>query len=139
MSTSLTDTRTCRTCKTSYPLTPEFFYRNGAMYTGGLDYRCKPCDRERTRWGSILRLYGVTQADYEMLLEAQGGVCAVCKEPPSGKPRYGGKFLDIDHDHVEGHVRGLLCRRCNLMLGYAYEDPELLQALSGYLVRNTRP
>jgi hypothetical protein len=114
------------------PLTPEFFYKSIPQFAG-FDYRCKICERERAKWRNMLRLYGLTKVNYEAMLVAQGNACAVCKEP-AGK-----RLLDIDHDHLTGQNRGLLCRRCNLMLGYAYEDPELLRALADYLEEHIRP
>jgi hypothetical protein len=59
---------------------------------------------------------------------AQGGVCAICKRlPPPGKP------LSIDHDHATGKVRGLLCTRCNLMLGKVESVPNALEEIARYL------
>ena len=49
----------------------------------------------------------VTLDEYEALLEAQGGVCALCGNPPKTRR------LDVDHDHRTGLIRGLLCSRCN--------------------------
>lgn len=56
--------------------------------------------------------YGITLEEYNAKLEEQGGVCAICEE----ECKTGGR-LDIDHSHLTGEVRGLLCRRCNLRLG----------------------
>jgi hypothetical protein len=58
----------------------------------------------RTRFGIGLR-------EYEELLRKQNGVCVICTEtdPKSS--------LAVDHDHVTGKIRGLLCRRCNFLLG----------------------
>lgn len=64
-------------------------------------------DPERERDLRLQRLYGITAAQYDQMLEAQGGVCAVCGKPP-GKTR-----LNVDHDHKTGLVRGLLCWTCN--------------------------
>jgi hypothetical protein len=41
--------------------------------------------------------------------------------------------LAIDHDHVTGDIRGLLCHACNVALGLLNDDPELLEAAAGYL------
>jgi hypothetical protein len=80
---------------------------------------------------------GVTEADYERMLEEQGGVCAICEQPEtviwkrSGKP----KALSIDHNHTTGQVRALLCHACNSALGSFREDPELLTRAIDYLAR----
>jgi hypothetical protein len=50
---------------------------------------------------------GFTAEDYDRLLAAQGGGCAICKAPPKTRR------LHVDHDHKTGAVRGLLCHRCN--------------------------
>jgi hypothetical protein len=62
------------------------------------------------------------------MLEKQGGVCAVCGGPPLGKGRY-----HVDHDHVTGHVRGLLCHKCNVALGLVGDDVAQLAKLTEYL------
>lgn len=46
------------------------------------------------------------------MLEEQGGVCAICRG------REGRKYLAVDHSHVTGCVRGLLCTRCNVAVGF---------------------
>jgi recombination endonuclease VII len=60
-----------------------------------------------------LRKYGLTVAEYDAMVEAQQGVCFVCSQP---QPK--GKRLYVDHCHTSGKVRGLLCRMCNLRLGW---------------------
>jgi hypothetical protein len=67
------------------------------------------------RKNAYRRLYGFTIEQYDELLAAQGGVCALCgRDKPWGR----GKYFHVDHDHVTGHVRGLLCNRCNSNLGW---------------------
>src|SRR6266576_2855747 len=57
----------------------------------------------------LLVRYGITESDYESLLQRQGGACAVCKRPAGAfKAR-----LSIDHDHRSGEIRGILCTYCN--------------------------
>jgi len=78
----------------------------------------------------MLRTYGLTRDQYEAMLDAQGGVCALCKRPAR---KIGGFILDVDHDHVTGKVRSLLCRLCNIGIGHFHEDPTLLRAAAEYL------
>lgn len=72
--------------------------------------------------------YGLSLEQYEAMLAAQGGVCAVCGEPPAD-----GKRLAVDHDHTTGRVRSLLDDRCNVAIGMALDSPERLRSLADYL------
>ena len=76
---------------------------------------------------STLRKYGMTNIDYFTMLSNQEGGCAVCGEIPSKKA------LAVDHNHVTGKVRDLLCDGCNRALGYVSENPKTLRALADYL------
>jgi hypothetical protein len=88
-------------------------------------------------WAHRKYRYGLSKARYDELFLAQGGVCAICKKPPTKENtashwRHG---LAVDHDHVTKVVRGLLCNKCNAMLGHSEDDPQrLLEAIS-YLKR----
>jgi hypothetical protein len=84
--------------------------------------------REELRAGHLRRRFGISPADYEAMLEAQGGGCAVCGRPPRE-----GSSLHVDHDHATGEVRGLLCFRCNGGLGQFGDDPERLRIAMDYL------
>lgn len=83
-----------------------------------------------------LRQYGITQEQYDEMVERQGGVCAICRNPPS-------RAFDIDHDHAccpgetscGNCVRGLLCFNCNSAIGKFKEDVETLQRAVTYLTR----
>lgn len=80
--------------------------------------------------------YGITQADYDALLDAQRGRCAGCGEKPRGGGRANAnRLLFVDHDHETGAIRGLLCQPCNAIVGLAYERPATLIALVRYLAR----
>jgi RNA polymerase-binding transcription factor DksA len=79
----------------------------------------------------LKRKYGITIADYERMLEAQGGVCAIC-----GEARPEERTLHVDHDHETGVIRGLLCFRCNNALGDFREEYELFQRAADYLDRD---
>lgn len=90
---------------------------------------------------NIKNNHGITIEEYEALLEAQGGHCAICpRTEPGGKGRF---HVDHDHAHNWAHTkssqvscrecyRGLLCLRCNTALGLFSNDPDLLAAAMVY-------
>jgi hypothetical protein len=105
---------------------------NPARYKATLRAYRKTDKRKRAeRAGHLRRKYGITLADYERMFDAQGGVCAIC-----GKTRPEERTLHIDHDHVSGEIRGLLCFRCNNALGDFEEQYELFAAAADYLDRD---
>lgn len=78
----------------------------------------------------LLRVYGITEAQYLEILESQGGRCAICGRKPAA-----GKNLHVDHDHRTGAVRGLLDVRCNheLLGRLGDKDPGLFRRAAEYL------
>lgn len=72
--------------------------------------------------------YGITIDEFQAMQEAQEGVCAICREVCIQKAR-----LSVDHSHTTGKVRGLLCGRCNMGLGLAKDEADLLDAMASYL------
>ena len=107
----------CRECDTQY----------------SREYISQPEHRARLHKMHVARVFGVD--DYESLLEAQGGVCAICGRPERRMSRVGGvvRRLAVDHDHVTGQVRGLLCHDCNIGIGMFEENTALMAVAIGYL------
>lgn len=111
--------RWCRACKAEV----------NATYVGRLseEKRAEWLDRRRTRRPTdpesarkrrnqfLLGKFGITLDDYERMLVAQSGCCKICGTSDSGLQN--GVFA-VDHDHATGLVRGLLCRVCNIHVGY---------------------
>jgi hypothetical protein len=85
--------------------------------------------KENIREQILKKWYSISVKECEEILIQQGGVCAICGNFPK-KQR-----LDIDHDHKTGKVRGLLCKRCNLMLGNAEDNRSILQSALIYLIK----
>jgi hypothetical protein len=79
--------------------------------------------------------YGLTVAAYEVLLQNQHGVCAICFRPETNKHN---KRLSVDHDHTTLKVRGLLCTNCNQALGNCQDSPDRLRAAAAYLEKKAR-
>lgn len=84
-------------------------------------------------------MFRLTPGQYEAMLEAQGGGCAICGSPPPTD----GRALAVDHDHscCPGRrscgrcVRGLLCMHCNQGIGRLGDDPDRLRLAADYLER----
>jgi hypothetical protein len=90
--------------------------------------RQRPEIKQREREGHLRRKFGITNEDYESMLAAQGGRCAICRREPNPKIS-----LHVDHDHETGTVRGLLCVRCNNGIALFDEDHEVLRDIAHYL------
>jgi hypothetical protein len=101
---------------------------------------CKPCHNTRSRRSKDLvggertyhlrRRYGITAADADAMLAAQGGLCAICRAAPA---------VHVDHDHTTDAVRELLCFNCNGGLGQFKDDPTVLRAAADYVERHRDP
>ncbi len=103
----------------------------------GLTARCASCIAiGKKRWYAEnpaysrqkqLARYGITIEEFDEMAAGQGGVCAICKQPPTGR------VLHVDHDHITGKVRGLLCGPHNRALGLFGDDINLLMEAASYL------
>jgi hypothetical protein len=86
--------------------------------------------RSRQRKSHLQRFlkyaYGLALADYNRMVAAQNGRCAICWKKPKTR-------LCVDHCHARRKVRRLLCRKCNSMLGFADDDPGRLERGAAYL------
>lgn len=69
---------------------------------------------EVSRRAHLKRSFNLTLEQYNKLLEAQEGVCAICEKQEMNNVN---KVLCVDHCHVTGEIRGLLCGTCNLGIG----------------------
>lgn len=128
--------KTCTKCKKSKPKSE---FHKDAQKSDGLRFWCKACavenvkqhnktnpklTKHRHKVNDLKRYYGLSYQEYESMLLQQKGCCAICKL--SSK-------LVVDHSHLTGQVRKLLCNRCNLVLGSVKEDVALLKDMIEYL------
>jgi Recombination endonuclease VII len=140
-------TKVCFKCKQAKPRTA---FNKDSGKRDGLHSYCRECSCTGARasskrnydsaiaWGKhIKRTYGITAEEYVELYNKQGGVCACCgKKESLYSPKRDKTFqLAVDHDHVTGEVRALLCSACNTALGALEEDPERIEALLRYARR----
>jgi hypothetical protein len=144
--------KTCSRCKKSKALCE---YQKDSRAITGLSSKCKCCIKERRQkqkdydrnyWKlyagrnieklkerdksyNLKRKFNMTIEQYNTLLESQGGKCACCPKEKSSN----GKSLAVDHCHVTGKIRGLLCNECNTSLGLLKEDITIMSNLIQYL------
>jgi Recombination endonuclease VII len=120
--------RVCKDCRESGRAT-----NRAAPFPGP---RCATHHREVTKERKarahevyVAETYGLRPGEYAELYDAQDGYCALCRRA-NGRT----KRLAVDHDHVTGEVRGLLCKTCNHdVLGHARDDIEFFQRCIDYL------
>lgn len=86
-------------------------------------------NKDKYREKQYRRLYGMSLQDYNTLFLEQGGKCKICKTHQTEF----NKSLHVDHCHKTNRIRGLLCNRCNLVLGKAEDNIELLKEHIKYL------
>src|ERR1035437_3951143 len=96
--------------------------RQRKCYASHLQY-----SRDQAYGYRLMRFFGLTFDEYQTKVAAQNGLCAICCRP-SVKKR-----LTVDHNHTTEQIRGLLCHRCNLVLGLIEESDTLALALAAYL------
>jgi len=75
--------------------------------------------------------YGLSPETWEELFNSQNRKCACCE---TSEPK--GKYWQVDHDHLTGRVRGILCKTCNTGIGLLGDSEELLMKAANYLRRN---
>jgi hypothetical protein len=107
----------------------------------GFQGTCKECVKVKSRlwrannkdkkyYQEVNRRYGINQEDYFKKLELQQHKCPICNEKLVERPH-------VDHCHDTGKVRDLLCRCCNLLLGYSKDNEKTLQNAINYLKKHT--
>jgi Recombination endonuclease VII len=115
-------------CKTCHNIrTNEWYHRNRAEQQALRKERYK-ISGPGIRNKRIQKQHGVTAQQLLDLHQDQKDCCAICHKPEIIK-----SVLSLDHSHSTGQVRGLLCMRCNLLLGQANDDIMVLKEAIAYL------
>ena len=129
--------KACPVCAISKPLD---------RYWKG-QYCCIDCQKEKQKnsWGSrspkkrleqhLKYKYGVTHAEFSQQWDEQGGCCAICRDELPDLMTYENRRRGyaIDHNHDTGEFRGILCLKCNSLLGMAKDSTDVLKKAIEYL------
>ena len=142
--------KTCRVCKKVKEIEQFYFYNNKFRS------QCKQCDilrstnwkknnyqrvREiKSKWKKnnpnkirnekLQYKYGITNEIYDKMFNLQNGCCKICSKSQSEFK----KKLAVDHCHITGKIRGLLCDKCNKGLGHFDDSTEILEKAKNYLL-----
>lgn len=135
----------CPKCNTEKEL--ELFNKH-TKEGDGLQRLCRDCQKASnkkylstdkgattTRQGHLRRKYGIDLQIYEDLLISQGNKCKICGV--GSNPDSRANYLVVDHSHTTGEIRGLLCTKCNALLGLAQDREDILEEAKQYL-KNSR-
>lgn len=151
----------CSMCKESKPL--DSFYK-GKSYKDGFFNYCIKCNKERSktyrklypekgynqckkyrqehpekqRQFDLKRKFNITIDKYNMLLIEQNNLCAICSKSETilDKKTNQPRALAVDHCHLTGKIRGLLCAKCNTALGLLSDDLNTIDKAKEYLIKN---
>lgn len=137
----------CKSCYDAWlkSVNPEYKEKQRASNKAWIEKNKERAKASQKRWRAKqdpsynrrkqLAKYNLSLDDYDELLAAQNGKCAICLKSPAEN-----KNLNVDHCHTTGKVRGLLCFRCNFGLSYFAEDYENLTRAAEHVkgVRNDR-
>ena len=94
--------------------------------------RTKVTPEIRKRWNQAARVsklkayYGLTVEQHTEMVKVRRGKCDICAKKPL-------RSLHIDHDHTTKVIRGLLCFKCNALLGFVNDDVNVLKSAIKYL------
>ena len=147
MGRRVADSKKCRRCG---EVKPRADFTRVTGLPNAVHSNCKACAaagaRERNgrsperlrlvnRRAKLKRNFGLTLEQYEAMVRAQDGRCAICGTgEPGGRGARTGSFA-VDHDHGTGRIRGLLCNGCNTGLGLFKDSPSVLRSAIDYLRR----
>lgn len=124
----------CSKCG-EYKSLDDFYKRKKSV--DGLNGMCIDCvkkwkndNKDKIRNAEYLSRYGISLIEYEEMLRVQNNRCATCGKHETEVHR---KILHVDHCHETEKVRGLLCRNCNVALGFVQDSEDTLTEMILYL------
>ena len=129
----------CKKCLETKPLNE---FGKDKRVKSGLTARCKNCNNEAiysykkqnphlSKNLHLLSRYGITLDTKQKMMEDQDNKCAICEKELNVEAN-----TCVDHNHVTGEIRKILCSPCNKMLGHANENIQTLKNAIQYLTNH---
>lgn len=134
-----------------FPLTKEFFYlypdkperqkyppyckKCASLRSSLWHLNCSRAGKEKIYMQKLHKTLGVSAADYKTLLDRAEYKCEICGKQHKWEAsrRYERARLGVDHDHVNGRIRGVLCNKCNAAIGLLQDSVDLVENAATYL------
>ena len=120
----------CRRWREKHPEKRRAYQRKWAQDNPAYQKKWRQENRELVRATKLKSKYGLTLDAFQVLWDSQGGRCKICGVALT---QGGTGAAHVDHDHATDRVRGLLCRDCNSVLGFAHDRLDVLQKAVAYL------
>jgi len=131
------DTKYSKQCSTCLEWKDKSNFGRRTLSKDGLLGQCKECisawkesRRDELRDNNYKNTYGISLDEYNEKLKLQNNRCEICKTHESEV--FGGR-LHVDHRHKDSAIRGLLCRNCNIALGFLKEDADIVAEMLHYI------
>ena len=87
--------------------------------------------KEKRKIQRLKRMYGMSLEEFTQLFNSQNNVCAICKGT-----EWKNKRPYVDHNHITGEIRGIICHKCNIAIGMIKEDINIAQSIIQYLIKS---
>lgn len=98
-------------------------------YQKGCATGCKKGSYANRRVRNLRYCFGIDAQDYDLMATKQNNCCAICGKSQTDE----GRPLCVDHDHLTGAIRGLLCQKCNIGIVFLEREPNCLAKVVAYL------
>lgn len=119
-------------CKSCSKTKNKKYFENNKQTLNQKQKEWNSSNKQKVRNSKLKRKFGINLEEKEKLFSLQNHQCAICKTKENIRDR----DWDVDHCHITGKVRGILCSNCNRGLGLFKDDPSTLLSAFAYLKKH---
>lgn len=134
------DNHTLRKLNQNKPIGPDnWYWKESESNADKAKYakKWREANPEKVKNSELKKSYGIDLTQYNQMHDNQNGVCAICQNKETAVAKDGTiRLMPVDHCHVTGKIRALLCTTCNTALGGFKDDPALLRKAAEYIEKH---